>query len=522
MTDPLLDLLGTGRAHGGERARFLVGPRYLTLLPRLADLCATDARALPIAAQVLAWIEAGATSFDRVDPDVLRSFAGAVGRAALRHGGEAGVLALFRVHALEYFGPYEPITEELGEELLSSPDPELRLAAAVCSGGDDDVFREFLARESTGDTERSVIRRTMDGRPQQIPMFAAAITTGAPIARWHNIGQCRRIIDTWRAAPPQLVPVLAGCLTDGPMPVRSAAAGALRMAGEVTREHLDLISEFFRETGNAQALATLVAFQRPEAVAPLRDFLAAPHGNGSVQELLAEAAWCAAEIAGDMAVHLRAEAVDDPHRRLAATLNALRNWGPAAAPLIPALAALHTNGVARTQVMEILAGIGPSVVTVEELLLNEARDKTIDGVRRSHAAAALLRCGSAVDEAAAVLLAEFDHPAAQQHLATLDPAPDIPRHLAGAAIPAYRARILWLSGDRDPQLAADLMRRVGPLPGGLRALGWLAETGDLIEPHRPALAALRDDPGRPRSSLGSFRVRSDERLHRALTDLRLG
>ncbi|GAA1605015.1 hypothetical protein [Actinoplanes couchii] len=502
MTDDLLNEL---RGAGRSRVRFLVVRRGRTVLPRLAEWCATDPGGLGVAALALELLE---ESVDWPDRQTVTDFAQAVARAAVRHGGEAGVRALYRVHALDPPGPHPPI----GAEFLTSPDPELRLAAAVCSGRGAEVFGEFLADGTTGYLQRTVIRRAMDGRPDQIPMFLAAIGPDrAPAVRSRNLGECRRIIEDWRPAPARFAPVLAALLTEAPIGVRPAAMNALRSAGAATGDHLDVISDFYRATGSSSALATLIAGRRPEAVEALREFLAAPHPFGSVQGYLEDATWCAAEIADDVAGHLRAR------REVPAILHALRRrWGATAAPLIPALVDLHAAGVEQNAITEILAGIGPAVVAAEELLVTEMRDTTNDRVRRIQAAVALLRCGSTVDEAVAVLMAEFDHPVAQRYLAEQDPPLPIPKGLADGAVTAYRSRLRWLSGDRDPQLAADLMNRFLVLAGGLRELAWLAGTGDLIRPHLPALTALRDDPRRP---FPSRSVREDERLVSVLTDL---
>ncbi|GIF35931.1 hypothetical protein [Actinoplanes xinjiangensis] len=559
MTDPVRDLCRAGRAHLPEHARSVLFPRRFVLdrhswprLARLGELCAagdtpTRTGALRAATEVLRWIETDVLPFERIDGGDVRSWVGDVGRAAVRHLDDTAVLALYQVFAQEIFPPAGPITGRLDEAFLSSRDPALRLAAAVCAarlgGGPacEDVLREFLARplppgdevvRVLGPDVRGVIRRAMDGRPGQIPMFAEAIGAGDVLARWGAVGQCRRLMETWRAAPARLVPVLAGCLTDGAVQVRQAAMSALRMSGEAARDHLGAIGRFFREplsgvTGTAperlvdlargSALETMVRFRSPEAVAPLRDFLAAPHGHGSVQLIVADAAWCAPEIAGKLAVHLHDE-------RAGAILNALRGWGAAAAPLLPALVALHATGRAQRAVLEILAGLGPAAAAAGDLLLAELQDHDHDPVRRGHAAAALLRCGLAVDEAAAALVSEIGHPVAQKHLATLDWPPALRDRMTGRTgdrpAAAYAARLAWRCGDRGPWVAADLLDRVNPLAGGILALTWLAGTGDLMEPHRPALQRMRDDPGRPGSGLiPSLKVEADERFRRALTEV---
>ncbi|MEU8664755.1 hypothetical protein, partial [Actinoplanes philippinensis] len=547
--------------------RFVLDRHSWPLVSRLGGWCAagdaaTRTGALRVATEVLRWIETDELPFDRIDRGDVRSWIGDVGRAAAADPDETGVLTLYWVFAQEMCPPAGPIAGHLDERLLSAADPVLRIAAAVCAarlGGHDAgdaVLRETLARRLPPDDEivrvlghevRGVIRRAMDGRPGQIPAFVEAISSGDVVARRHNIAQCRRIMETWRAAPAHIVPVLAGCLADGAVQVRQAAVSALRLAGETPGDHLDAIGRFFHEplagvTGPAperlveiargSALQMLVRFRSPDAVDPLRDFLAAPsgraapaghaapiapYGNVSVQLLVAEAAWCAGEIAGPLAGCLRDE-------RAGAILNALRDWGDAAAVLLPGLLALHASGRARREVLEILAGMGPAAAAAESLLITEIDDPDHDPVRRSHAAAALLRCGIAVDEAAAALVSDLDHPVAQQHLATLDWPPALCERMAGRTgdrvVAAYAARLAWRRGVRDPWIADDLMGRVSPLPGGLLALSWLAGTGDLLEPHRPALERLRDDPGRPLSGLiPSLKVEADERFRRALTDL---
>ncbi|MFI1987700.1 hypothetical protein [Actinoplanes sp. NPDC020271] len=389
---------------------------------------------------------------------------------------------------------------------------------------DSPTFPGDELSEDLGDA-RSTIRRVTDGFAEQIPMFVRASRAGHPLTRYQNIGECVRIMETWRDAPGQMVVQLAEHLHDSTAPVRAAAVGAIYRSGQAGLRVLDDIAALLAAPAaglsgaapaplmdmlRATALGSLVAGNRDEAVPELNAYLAAPYGSISLSEVIAEASYAATDIAEQVKLGLRAAldpgADTDTLRRVASLLSGVKAWGAAAAPLIPELGMLLAAGVAESAVVEVAAAIGPVDSQAVDVLLGQIRGHEIPPVRRITAAAGLIRGEENLDEAIAVLLSMLGDrdvaPLVLKFLANLGWPEELRNHarriamvaasMLGSAVPfkqMYVARVLWQCGDYRDECAAIISSGIAPCAEGILCIDWLADMGQLATPHRGILAA---------------------------------
>ncbi|MFC7480669.1 hypothetical protein ACFQX7_12345 [Luedemannella flava] len=591
----LIALLGDVEAHQvGERLQRVFFPRSLaddesiSRLNDLADLWSVDDpstrfRALRIAAEIVRGVATESLTVERCDSDPFQSWLRRLEHVAIRdlsgsdlgyHG--ASVLVLYWLGVLAEpesrtmpNGDFRRHLENYVEIGDGSP---LRLAAAVAlarlSAGTGlphsaaRLFREFLAGSSLpGDTcsevlgdVRTAIRIALDGLPDQTSIFVQSCQSSVPLARFQNIGQCLRLMETWRDAPAHVLPAVAERLRDREAPVRMAAVSVVHRSGQAAAEYLNELSETLRDPTagmngpaqprlvdllRAEALATLVSFGRTDALEALRSYLSKPYGNVQISSLVADARFFAAEVVTDIANVMRAgvhaEASVETIRALSGVLDGLVTWGSGTEPFLPEMAALLRSKVAESAVLDVLAELGPAVVAVEDLLLDQLRSGEATPGRRAAAAAALLRGGLAsADEAAAVLASMLDRlgspPAAVRYLADLDFPPAVLGSKArigvveklltesrSSVVRASSARVLWKCGERRPGLAEALMREVGPCPNGIRCVEWLADMGQIAGTCYSALLRIKNDRRRARClHAGDLVVAADERYQVAI------
>ncbi len=281
----------------------------------------------------------------------------------------------------------------------------------------------------------------------------------------------------------------------------------------------------------AEALATLVAFERPTAVEGLRSYLAEPYGSVPLAAVVADAQFCALDIHDVIADRLRSAENVNSERELSGLLAGLTAWGRAAEIFVPELAALLQAGVAEPAVLDVLARIGPGVAAVEDQLLVHVRSDDATPAGRGAAASALIRSGrDSASEAASALASMLDRTdtvsAAVMRLAELDQLPpSLPMGLTewlakdspSPVVRAGAARVLWNSGRRRRALAQTLVQGIGPCAAGVRCVEWLADMGDLASPHRSVLSHILKSRRRPQCDhVGDRVVAADERYQIAL------
>ncbi len=100
------------------------------------------------------------------------------------------------------------------------------------------IVREFLDLPSLPGDEisvalgdaRSAVRAAMDGLPEQPTIFVKSCESPHALARFQNIGQCVRLMETWRDFPDTFAPPVAALLRDRAAPVRAAAVSALYLS----------------------------------------------------------------------------------------------------------------------------------------------------------------------------------------------------------------------------------------------------------------------------------------------------
>jgi hypothetical protein len=424
------------------------------------------------------------------------------------------------------------------EDLLSSPSSAINLATSIEIARIDDgvglsdrvlkMFQTFLAYPSNpaddftaelGDA-RSLIRRITDERAEQFSLFAMGCESEHPLARYQNVGQCVRLLETWRDAPANLLPVLADHVTDSSAPVRLAAVGAVYRSDRSGFDYLDRVITLLDDPlagveGAApprlvdmlrgEAIGALVAAGREEVVADLKEYLESPFGSVPLADIVADASCFAEAIEPNIRYWLLAaqDRAVEPYtlRHLSSVLSGLLNWKSAAIPLLNDLISLMSLGVAETAVVEVLAAMGPYAPQVEDILVSQL-DPANEPARRATAASGIIESGMRNIETAATTLVEMLKDQETERLAighlSVISWPDellgmrrdisarmLPRLAAANPIdqPAL-AKILWECGERRPDYARVFANAVSPCPSGLRCIDWLVETGASAIPYR--------------------------------------
>ncbi|MGP3935561.1 hypothetical protein [Nonomuraea sp. KM88] len=360
----------------------------------------------------------------------------------------------------------------------------------------------------------------------------------------------REAIEHWRAAPTELLPMVADRVRDlvsAPSSVRRrrklgqqdplvSAVELIAHSGRAAAGHADLLAELL--TGDPAEPWPDVAGPAVEGLARLGDGRCVPwlvaaflDEYGHVKHLDVRDILPAMAAHSDALIPALRTYLGSPRYDSRDCLNALVSWGPAAAPLAPAVAA-HVSPAYLSVALPLFGAIGPGAIDVEPQVR-----ALLDEGDRAEAAWALWRITGEPGQAPALLT---EHLARYGGHAAHDTAPMLEQlgPAAAAAVPVLRehlhdpehghlydrvaiARALWaITGDGEglvtPLLDAITAR---PLPGWgwrrpapeLLAVQALGMMGPVASAAVPALEAIAHG----RARVTERAVRADERYQRA-------
>lgn len=474
---------------------------------------------------------------------------------------------------LQDVGTVDPRLAELLLDIVRSDEPmTVRLAAAISFArlrrnaelepAIHGLFRDAVQIPVTpehdifihlGGDVRDAIRESLDGDRGAYTLFSFGCESHSPWARWQNIGQCRRLMEDWRDAPAELVPVLAARLSDESLPVRAAAAGAIHQSGKAAAQAADQLATALEDAargapaGNtdikpvesirAHAMAALVAVGDARALDVLHEYLISPFGLVETKHIIAQARGYAAELTQTLKLILGRSRRDDPEamRHLADVLDGLSRWGESAEPFIPDLADLLAHGISTHRVLDVIAQIGVSASCLRGAVLAVLKSTQDPWLRAAAAKALLAMGGPSVDVAAASLTEMVQDD--QQAVAGIRALADVPfvatiieerkqvleaaQRLLRSEIPSVRAaaaRVAAQCGGNKQQCVAILLDCIGPWSVGIRAVEWLAELGEEAYQCRPLLEEALTARRRPRhhGQTGFYPVLADEAYQAAI------
>ncbi|MGW0202267.1 hypothetical protein [Nonomuraea sp. NPDC003201] len=318
----------------------------------------------------------------------------------------------------------------------------------------------------------------------------------------------REAIEHWRAAPADLLPMVADRvreLTSAPSSVRRrrkigeqdplvAAVKLIARSGQAAAGHADLLAEML--TGDPAAPWPDVAGPAVEGLARLGDDRCVPwlvaaflDEYGHVKHLNVRDMLPAMVAHSDALIPALRTYFGSPPYDGRECLDALASWGEAAAPLAPAVAA-HVSQAYLSVALPLFGAIGPAAIDVEpqvRALLNDESD-------RPEAAWALWRITGEPGQAPALLAEHLAHYGGH---AARDTAPMLEQlgPAAAAAVPVLReylhdpehghlydrvaiARALWaITGDGEG-LVTPLLEAITARP--LSDRGWRRPASELL------------------------------------------
>jgi hypothetical protein len=352
-----------------------------------------------------------------------------------------------------------------------------------------------------------------DDPDAQVRLAVTLLGHAEPERRRGAAGVAAEVLSRWRSATDRLLPLLADHLADPDVEVRAYAASLLAAVGRPARGYADQLAALLADTAATEiggymigdiVLWGLARLGDPRCVSGLAARLTGPRlgfglteglyvGRDSpywleppgIHEVLALVPEHAPALLPTVGYRLRTEPTLEARR---AFVQAAAAWGPAAAPLVPALADL-LDGDAAGWAAEALAAIGPAAASTVGRLRRLARGQHHDDRVRLAAAAATAQVGAGADVALEVIgpaLRTQQAAAAARHLAELG--------LAGA-VHAGVLRDLLADPNRGPvdwvtvEAAHALWRVTGDPTDAVAALARTVEHG--VSGHTAYPAAQR-------------------------------
>ncbi|WP_119727671.1 hypothetical protein [Thermomonospora amylolytica] len=409
----------------------------------------------------------------------------------------------------------DPPVDWLRGVLSGSPVREVRAAAALAllwcrvdempEGLVRAVEQEMAAGDSAldevlwtfADGRDDLLVTAMEDHPDElIGLTRSLLATGEPAVRLRIARLAGAVMRTWRAAPVRLLPALAGLVGSDNEEIGRTALEEIECSGPAAARVADALVPFLddeRPWRSSGALRTLAGLGDARCLPALTRLLADRRMPADEMRCLAGLAGHAGELLPVLRTLLAAESGD----WLTRLVNAIRPWGPRAAPLVPDLIALLERRRAVSATALTLGAVGEAAADAVPLLR-----PLLEGGRRQerrNAAWALWQITGDGEEPLTVLADTFLPALSEstaERLFDLGPAarPAVPllRPLLDSAESADAAACVIYHATGDHALLPRVIETVAPTPIGLLAVRALR--GPEAAPAVPRLKEIAHSP----------------------------